>query len=148
MADIFSSYYASIAEYESESDSMDNLAFSEMTETHQTHGSIVLIRRKISFAHKFHLNITSSETFAKYIDKLQNNKAVGYDDLKATFNKISGSQLCNSLFELFNRNIKVLSFPSDMKVADNFYNEYYRSINLLAMVSKLFENIVSDQITD
>ena len=35
-----------------------------------------------------------------------------------------------------------------MKLADNFYNEYYRSINLLAMVSKLFENIVSDQITD
>ena len=35
-------------------------------------------------------NITSPEIFAKYIDKLQNNKAVGYDGLKATFIKNIG----------------------------------------------------------
>ena len=87
MADIFNTYYASIAEYESESDSIDNLAFSEMIEKHQTHESIVLIRSKISFACEFNFNITFPEIFAKYIDKLQNNKAVGYDGLKATFIK-------------------------------------------------------------
>ena len=85
MADIFNAYYASIAEYESESDSIDNLAFSEMIEKHQTHESIVLIRSKISFVCEFNFNIISPEIFAKYIDKLQNNKAVGYDGLKATF---------------------------------------------------------------
>ena len=73
-----------------------------MIEKHQTHESIVLIRSKISFACEFNFNITSPEIFAKYIDKLQNNKAVGYDGLKATFIKISGPQLCNSLCELFN----------------------------------------------
>ena len=41
----------------------------------------------ISFACEFNFNITSPEIFAKYIDKLQNNKAVGYDGLKATFIK-------------------------------------------------------------
>ena len=102
VADIFNTYYASIAEYEYESDSIDNLAFSEMIEKHQTHESIVVIRSKISFACEFNFNITSPE----YIDKLQNNKAVGYDGLKATFIKISGPQLCNSLCELFNICIK------------------------------------------
>ena len=156
MADIFNTYYASIAEYESESDSIYNLAFSEMIEKHQTHESIVLIRSKISFACEFNLNITSPEIFAKYIDKLQKNKAVGYDGLKATFIKISGPQLCNSLCELFNICVKASSFPSDMKLAeispifkrdDNLCKENYRSINILAIVSKLFENILSDQIT-
>ena len=87
VADIFNTYCAYIAEYESESDSIDNLTFSEMIEKHQTHESIVLIRSKISFACEFNFNITSPEIFAKYLDKLQNNKAVGYDGLKATFIK-------------------------------------------------------------
>ena len=87
VADMFNTYYASIAEYESELDSIDNLAFSEMIEKHQTHGSIILIRSKISFACEFNFNITSPEIFARCIDKLQNNKAVGYDGLKGTFIK-------------------------------------------------------------
>ena len=87
VADIFNTYYASIAEYESESDSIDNLAFSELIEKHYTHESIDLIRSKISFTCAFIFNFTSPEIFAKYIDKLQSNKAVGYDDLKASFIK-------------------------------------------------------------
>ena len=157
VADIFNTYYASIAEYDSESDSMDNLSYSDMTGKHQTHESIVLIRSKISFAREFHLSTTSPEIFAKYIDKLQNSKAVGYDGLKATFKKLSGPQLCNSLCDFFNVCITASSFPSDMKLAeispifkrdDNLCKENYRSINLLAIVSKLFENILSDQISD
>ena len=65
MADLCNTYYASIADYDSESDSTDNLAFSEMIEKHQTHESIVLIRSKISFTREFHFNITSSEMFTK-----------------------------------------------------------------------------------
>ena len=87
MADIFNTYYAFIAEYESESDSINNLAFNEMIEKYQTHKNIVLIRSKISFACEFNFNITSPEIFAKYIDRLQNIKAVGYNGLKATFIK-------------------------------------------------------------
>ena len=156
VADIFNTYYASIAEYESESDSIDNLAFSEMIEKHQTHESIVLIHNKISFACEFNFNITSPEIFAKYIDKLQNNKAVGYDGLKTTFIKNIRPSVMQLFCELFNICINASSFPSDMKLAeispifkrgDNLCKENYRSINLLAIVSKLFENILSDQIT-
>ena len=118
-ADIFNTYYASIAEYESESDSIDNLAFSELIEKHYTHESIDLIRSKISFTCAFIFNFTSPEIFAKYIDKLQSNKAVGYDGLKASFiKKISVPQLCNSLCELFNIRIKAPSFLSGMKLAE------------------------------
>ena len=60
-AGIFNTDYDSIAEYESESDSMDNLAFSEMIEKRQTHECIVLIRSKISFARELHFNTTFPE---------------------------------------------------------------------------------------
>ena len=76
---------------------MDNLSDSDMIEKHQTHESIVLIHSKISFACEFHFSTTSPEIFAKYIDKLLNNKAVGHNSLKATFIKLSGAQLSNSL---------------------------------------------------
>ena len=118
VADIFNTYYASIAKYDSESDSMDNLSYRDMIEKHQTHESIVLIRSKISFAREFHFSTTSPEIFAKYIDKLQNNKAVGYDGLKATFIKLSGPQLSNCLCDFFNVCITASSFPSDMKLAE------------------------------
>ena len=118
VANIFNTYYASIAEYDSESDSMDNLSYSDMIEKHQTHESIVLIRSKISFAREFHFSTISPEIFAKYIYKLQNNKAVAYDGLKATFIKLSGPQLSKSLCDFFSVCITASSFPSDMKLTD------------------------------
>ena len=57
---------------------------------------------------------------------------------------------------LFNMCVTASFFPSEMKLAeispifkrnDNLCKENYRSINLLTITSKLFENIMSDQLT-
>ena len=157
VADVFNKYYASIAEYDSVPDGLDRLTFSDAIAKHKNHESIILIRNRIVFVYEFTFQVISPETFSKYINKLQNNKAVGHDGLKATSIKLSGTQLCSSLCEIFNACITTSSFPSEMKLADispifkkddSLCKENYRSVNLLTIVSKLFENIMSDQLTD
>ena len=65
--------------------------------------------------------------------------------------------MCSSLCEIFNACITTSSFPSEMGLADispifkkddRLCKENYRSVNLLTIVSKLFENNMSDQLTD
>ena len=157
VGDVFNTYYASIAEYDSVPDGLDRLTFSDAIAKHKNHESIILIHNRISFVYEFTFQVISPETFSKYINKLQNNKAVGHDGLKATFIKLSGTQLCSSLCEIFNACITTSSFPSEMKLADispifkkddSLCKENYWSVNLLTIVSKLFENIMSDQLTD
>ena len=58
---------------------------------------------------------------------------------------------------IFNMCIATSSFPSEMKLADispifkkddSLCKENYRSVNLLTIAFKVFENIMSDQLTD
>ena len=91
VADVFNTYYAPIAEYDSVPDGLDRLTFSDAIAKHKNHESIILIRNRISFVYEFTVQVITPETFSKYINKLQNNKAVGHDGLKATFIKLSYS---------------------------------------------------------
>ena len=82
---------------------------------------------------------------------------MGHDSLKASFLKLSGSRLNNSLCDLFNTCVTASFFPTDMKLMeispifkknDNLCKENYRSINFLTSTSKVLKNIMSDQITE
>ena len=157
VADVFNTYYASIAEYDSVPDGLDRLTFSDAIAKHKNHESIILIRNRVSFVYEFTFQVISPGTLSKYVNKLQNNKAVCHDGLKATFIKLSGTHLCSSLCEIFNACIITSSFPSEMKLADispilkkddSLCKENYRSVNLLTIVSTLFKNSMSDQLTD
>ena len=157
VADVFNTYDASIAEYEFMSDGLDSLTLDEAVQKHKDHGSIHLIRNRVCLTDEFSFSFITPDVFSKYVGKLQNSKAVGHGGLKASFLKLSGSRLNSSLCDLFNTCVTASFFPTDMKLAeispifkknDNLCKENYRSINLLTITSKLFENIMSDQITE
>ena len=154
VAEVFNTYYASIAAYESTPDGLDSLSFDSAVTKHQSHDSIYLIRDKVSVTNEFFVHVITPTVLSRYINKLQNSKAVGHDGLQYIYIKLSGTHLCNSLCDLFNMCVTASFFPSEMKLAeispifkrnDNLCKENYRSINLLT--SKLFENIMSDQLT-
>ena len=156
VAEVFNTYYASIAAYESTPDGLDSLSFDSAVTKHQSHDSIYLIRDKVSVTNEFFFHVITPTVLSRYINKLQNSKAVGHDGLKSIYIKLSGTHLCNSLCDLFNMCVTASFFPSEMKLAeispifkrnDNLCKENYRSINLLTITSKLFENIMSDQLT-
>ena len=92
---------------------------------------------------------------SKYISLLKSSKAVGHDGLHAVFLKCSGDNMSTSLCNVFNASISSCDFPSTLKWADinpiykkkdNLCKENYRSVNILAIVSKIFERILSDQL--
>ena len=155
VADIFNMYYASIAEYKHQSDGLDNLDFDNAIDKHASHTSISLIKQCISGNYGFSFSPISAESMSKYMSLLKSNKAVGHDCLHAVFLKCSGDNMSTSLCNVFNASISSCDFPSTLKWADinpiyqkkdNLCNENYGSVNVLAVVSKIFEIILSDQL--
>ena len=84
-------------------------------------------------------------------------KAIGHDGLATKFLKICGAGVAKPFSELFNLCILSATFPTDMKLAeispvfkknDNLDKVNYRSVNILTAISKVFEYILSDQMTE
>ena len=78
-----------------------------------------------------------------------------HDGLHAAFLKCSGDNISTSLCNVFNACISSCDFPSTFKWADintiykkkdNLCKENYRSVNVLAVVSKVFERMLSNQL--
>ena len=93
---------------------------------------------------------------AKYIKNSKTNKAAGCDNLKPTFLQKGGESLFSSLCCMFNQSVKSSSFPASLKMADisplfkkkdPLCKNNYRPVNVLTVISKLFERILSDQLT-
>ena len=157
VADIFNMYYASIAEYQFQNDGLDNLNFADAITKHASHTSISLIKHSISGNYEFSFSPISVQSMSKYISSLNSNKAVGHDGLHTAFLKCSGDNMSTSLYNVFNASVYSCDFPGTLKWADinpiykkkdNLCKENYRSVNVLAVVSKVFERILSDQLMD
>ena len=116
-----------------------------------------MIKKTISSNKKFDFSTVSEETFPKYKNKLDVKKAIGHDDLATKFRKICGAGVAKPFSQLFNICILSATFPTDMKLAeispvfkknDNLDKVNYRSVNILTAISKVFEYILSDQMTE
>ena len=156
VANIFNVYYSSISAYNGIPDGLDSLTFEDAVLRHISHESIALIKQHTAPCENFRFRVVSHETFKCYIDQLKSDKAAGFDGLKAKFLKLSGNKYISFMCDVFNKCVCTNVFPSSMKLAeispiykkdDNLCKENYRSVNLLIMVSKVFERILADQLT-
>ena len=156
IAEIFNTYYASIADYKSLPDGLDNCSFNDVITKHATHSSIIRIRSRSKSVSGFAFSMITPECVLNYVKQLKNNKSVGYDNIQPIFLKVSGENTYQSFSRLFNLCISSCSFPDSMKMSeispvfkknDNLCKENYRSINILTMMSKVYERILSDQLT-
>ena len=157
VADIFNKYYLSLADYDCDYDGLDTASITDIICKHSSHSSVNVIKKTISSNKKFNFSIVSEETFLKYMNKLDVKKAIGHDGLATKFLKICGAGVAKPFSELFNLCILSATFPTDMKLAeispvfkknDNLDKVNYRSVNILTAISKVFEYILSDQMTE
>ena len=156
VAEIFSAYYKSIAEYDNISDSLEDLSLDIVINKHSAHPSICQISNK-GINKNFDFSLINSNMVLKSIDSLVINKAPGYDGLQSKFLKLSGIAICDPLCTIFNECIMQSQFPSIMKLSevspvfkkdDPLCKENYRSVNLLTMFSKVFERLIAEQLTN
>ena len=123
---------------------------------HKEHKSVASIMNVVDATAPFSFSSISPETFKKYIYRLNCKKAMGHDGIHARFLKSSGDIFLSSLCNLFNSCISSCTFPCSLKMAeispvfkkkDNLDKQNYRSVNILTTISKVFERIISDQLT-
>ena len=60
-------------------DGLDNLTFDSAVNKHQNHESIYLIRDQVSGTNEFIFHVITPTVLSRYVNKLQNSKAVGHD---------------------------------------------------------------------
>ena len=155
VAEVFNDYYASLAEYKNEYDGQESIDFEEAVVKHENHTGVALIKSSIPLDSSFSFVPVSMECMSEYISIIKSNKAAGYDNIKPLFVQKGGLSMCSSLCTIFNSCISSCSFPSPLKCADispifkksdALCKENYRSVNILPVISKIFERIFSDQL--
>lgn len=156
VAHIFNIYYMSLSEYEETPDSLCDLTLDEIISKHSSHPSVMLINHHTAITQTFNFDFINEDMMLKYIKKLTPNKAPGYDGIQSKILKLSGVSIVAPLSTIFNECVSNCCFPSDMKLSeispifkkdDSLTKENYRSVNILTIISKVFERILSDQLT-
>ena len=107
------------------------------------------LRNKVERSFYFH-EITESE-LVQEIDKLDNKKIPGYDDISVKFIKLCGPLVNKPLVMIFNQSIKTGEYPNELKIAkviplfkkgDKTLVSNYRPISLLSIINKIFEKLI------
>ena len=97
---------------------------------------------------------TTEVEIRRVIKSLSTKKAAGYDEIPAQFIKKIGMKLTKPICQLFNQCIRENTFPDKMKMAnitplfkkkDKLNKDNYRSVNLLPILSKIFEKLLYNQ---
>ncbi len=93
----------------------------------------------------------------KLLSKINGKKAKGYDNMPPKTVKMCSNELSVTLAELISHSFETSRFPEDMKNAeispifkkkDDMIKDNYRPISLLEIISKVFETIVAEQLTE
>lgn len=136
----------------------NNKPMNDIIEEYAHHASVKMIAESINrnITHQnFMFKFVSEYEVRKTIKTLSTNKAAGYDEIPAQFIKKIAIKLVKPLTMLINQSIRTNRFPDRMKRAnitplfkkkDKLNKDNYRSVNLLPILSKIFERILYDQI--
>ena len=89
--------------------------------------------------------------------KLNPRKSTGSDLLPPRLIKLSANLICNPITNIINKSIETNIFPDSLKEAevsplfkknDNMDKTNFRPVSILPCISKIFERIYADQMTD
>lgn len=154
LCNIFNDFFVSIGSEIGEVENNDR-PLADVLETYKNHSSITMINTLGLELCSFKLTPINIVDTKKAIAKLNPRKASGFDGIPPAFIKTLKNDLAESITLLINKCISQNVFPDSLKKSNispvfkkkNPLNkDNYRSINLLPILSKLFERLVNDQI--
>jgi hypothetical protein len=161
VSDMFNSYFTNIAKDIGKNNciSVNDNIFSCFSD-YENHESVVNIKCFME-ANKgtkadFSFNTVEVTVVKSCINKLESNKATGYDLLPSKLLKQGSDILCYSICTLVNMTISSCSFPNALKCAEitplfkkgnNLEVCNYRPVSILPSVSKIFERQIAFQLS-
>ena len=153
LCNVFCDFFTNIG-LDKEEENNDRALFS-IIHDYLNHPSIKMIEANTTFSSHFNIKETNIVKMKEVINKLDNKKAAGYDEIPPVFIKSLKNDISETLVVLFNKCVCECTFPNSLKMAnispiykkkDRLNKDNYRSINLLSIVSKIFERLIADQI--
>ena len=157
ISNIFNEYFINVANDLKEADNVTDMSTDEVIDYYKEHPSIKSINNHVDVNQFFHFKNIENSTTSKKLKNLQINKASGFDNISATFLKLSANHIGPSLTTIINNSIKATSFPDNNKRAeitplykksDQLAKENYRPLSILTSTSKIFEMVMCDQIIE
>ena len=122
----------------------------------KNHPSILLIQRKVANDSTFSFNEAFFSEIEKELRSLNPNKAYTFKNIPPKILKESREYCSDIQQKLFNKTLSNKEFPDEFKLADvtTIYkkddpnkSKNYRPVSVLPVVSKVFEKIIHDQIS-
>ena len=156
VAEIFNDYFANVAS----SIGFDDRIFStqKAIEKHENHPSVLKIKGKFGNSNThFSFKEISSECIKSKLKNINIRKATGFDNIPGKILRIAHDPLSGPFSSLINTCIKQNIFPNNMKCAevspifkkaDNLSKSNYRPVSVLTVMSKVYESVMNDQLTD
>ena len=127
----------------------------DILDSYQTHNSVMRINQLTKGANSFSLREVNILDVKNAINKLNSRKASGFDTIPPIFIKTLKNDIAEHIKILINKCIRQNLFPDRLKMSnispvykkkDSLNKDNYRSINLLPIISKIFERVINDQL--
>ena len=124
---------------------------------HASHPSIRAIHENNDISSAFKFSEVSCETVRRKLQNIKPNKSTGYDNIPPRLAKCSSREIAETLTQVINTSFNQGIFPTDLKCAEvspihkkdnDMLKKNYRPISILTIFDKVFESIITDQITE
>ncbi len=160
ICNIFIKFFSTIANSIGPDDQIDMTDGDYLAKTlakHSNHVSVSAIEKHHKNHNMFRFKMVSSNYVHKIINKLNENKATGFDNVPPKVVKMCADELSVTITELINSAFANNLFPDDMKKAelcplfkkkDDMMKTNYRPVSILSVFSKVFEVIIAEQLMD
>ena len=122
-----------------------------------SHPSILKIKNNTQHNTLFDFKPTDVDTINKLVSKINIKKATGVDQISSKLLRAGAPVLNKHITTLVNNTIKTSVFPTRLKEAqvvplhkknDPLDKKNYRPVSILPTISKVYEMVLSDQLTD
>ena len=121
------------------------------------HDSIKCIRNHNPSIEPFVFSGGCTEKVKRMLDDIDFSKATGFDNIPPKLLKSASQELTKPVATLVNQSIRMSHFPHDLKTAelsplykckDDLLFTNYRPVSVLTALSKLFERVYNDMMTE
>ena len=157
VCNIFNSHFATCANAIGHSDHLtDTESIASILKSLENHPSVSLIGDQ-NLNSSFHFSEVDNDYVTKLLSKMNVKKSTGSDNISTRLLKFSISEISQPLTDLINMSIRKNKFPDALKQAevsplfkknDNMNKNNYRPVSILVCISKIFERVYSEQMTE
>ena len=124
---------------------------------HASHPSILKIRKRHQINTAFSFRAINADDISKKLKSIDIKKATGFDNIPGKLLRMAHRELSIPISSLINSCLENYVFPDIMKYAnvnpifkkeDKLNKRNYRPVSVLTSLSKIYESVMNDQLSD